>query len=74
MGQQQSAQLSPPLLGRFVEGRERPLVRGVDARVVLDQQGGDVHVLDTGEEEDGEEEETKEEEREESREEEERKR
>lgn len=51
MGQQQSAQLSPPLLGRFVEGRERPLVRGVDARVVLDQQGGDVHVLDAGEEE-----------------------
>lgn len=54
MGQQQSAQLSPPLLGRFVEGRERPLVRGVDARVVLDQQGGDVHVLDAGEEEEAE--------------------
>lgn len=48
MGQQQSAQLSPPLLGRLVQGGERPLVRGVDARVVLDQQGGDVHVLDGG--------------------------
>lgn len=50
MGQQQSAELSPPLLGRFVEGRKGPLVGGVDARVVLDQQGGDVHVLDAGEE------------------------
>lgn len=46
MSQQQRAQLGPPLLGRFVEGRERPLIRGVDARVVLDEQGGDVHVLD----------------------------
>lgn len=49
MGQQQSAELGPPLLGRLVEGRERPLVGGVDARVVLDQQGGDVHVLNAGE-------------------------
>lgn len=46
MGQQQGAQLGPSLLGRLVERREGPLVCGVDARVVLDQQGGDVHVLD----------------------------
>lgn len=45
VGQQQGAQLGPPLLRRFVERRERPLIGGVDARVVLDQQGGDVHVL-----------------------------
>lgn len=45
MGQQQSAQLGPPLLRRLVERRERPLIGGVDARVVLDQQGGDVNVL-----------------------------
>lgn len=45
MGQQQSAELGPSLLRRFVEGCERPLVGGVDARVVLDQQGGYVHVL-----------------------------
>lgn len=49
MGQQQGAQLGPPLLGRFVEGRERPFVCGIDAGVVLNQQGGDVHVLHTGE-------------------------
>lgn len=45
VGQQQGAQLGPPLLRRLVERRERPLISGVDARVVLDQQGGDVHVL-----------------------------
>lgn len=45
VGQQQRAQLSPALLRRFVERRERPLIGGVDARVVLDQQGGDVDVL-----------------------------
>lgn len=45
VGQQQGAQLGPPLLRRFMERRERPLISGVDARVVLDQQGGDVHVL-----------------------------
>lgn len=45
VGQQQSAQLGPPLLRRLVERRERPLIGGVDARVVLDQQGGDVNVL-----------------------------
>lgn len=33
-----------------MEGRKRPLVCGVDTRVVLDQEGGDVHVLDGGEE------------------------
>lgn len=49
MGQQQGAQLGPPLLGRFVEGGERPFVCGIDACVVLNQQGGDVHVLHTGE-------------------------
>lgn len=49
MGQQQGAQLGPPLLGRFVEGSERPFVRGIDACVVLNQQGGDVHVLHMGE-------------------------
>lgn len=49
MGQQQGAQLGPPLLGRFVEGSERPFVCGIDACVVLNQQGGDVHVLHTGE-------------------------
>lgn len=46
VGQQQSAQLGPPLLRRLVERRERPLIGGVDARVVLDQQGSDVNVLD----------------------------
>lgn len=50
MGQEQSAELSPPLLGRFVQGCKCPLVCGIDARVVLDQQGGYVHVLDRGEE------------------------
>lgn len=50
MGQQQSTELSPPLLRRLMEGSERPLVGGIDARVVLDQQGGYVHVLNTGEE------------------------
>lgn len=57
MGQQQSTELSPPLLGRFVEGSKRPLVCGVDTCVVLDQQGGDVHMLDRGKEVRGEEEE-----------------
>lgn len=46
MSQQQGAELSPPLLRRLVEGGKRPLVCGVDARVVLDQQGGNIHVLD----------------------------
>lgn len=46
VGQQQRTQLGPPLLRRLVERRERPLIGGVHARVVLDQQGGDVHVLD----------------------------
>lgn len=46
MGQKQSAQLGPPLLRRLVERRERPLIGGVDAGVVLDQQGGDVNVLE----------------------------
>lgn len=32
-------------MGCFVEGRECPLVSGIDARVVLDQQSGYVHVL-----------------------------
>lgn len=45
MGQQQSAELGPPLLGRFVERCERPFICGIDAGVVLDQQGCDVHVL-----------------------------
>lgn len=50
MGQQQRAQLGPPLLRRLVQRRERPLIGGVHARVVLDQQGGDVYVLDGGRE------------------------
>lgn len=45
VGQQQSAQLRPALLRRLVERRERPLIGGVDARVVLDQQSSDVNVL-----------------------------
>lgn len=50
MGQQQGTELSPSLLGRFMKGGERPLVRGVDACVVLDEQGGYVYVLGTREE------------------------
>ena len=53
MGQQQSAELRPPLLRCLMEGSERPLVCGVDAGVELDQQGGDIHVLDRGEEVEG---------------------
>lgn len=45
MGQQQGTQLRATLLRRLVERRERPLVRGVDAGVVLDQESCDVHVL-----------------------------
>lgn len=45
MGEQQGTQLGPTLLGRLVQRCEGPLVGGVDARVVLDQQGGDVHML-----------------------------
>lgn len=46
VGQQQGTQLGPALLGRLVEGRERPLVCGVHTRVVLDQQSRDVNVLE----------------------------
>lgn len=60
MGQEQSTELSPSLLGRFVEGSKRPLVCGVDACVVLDQQGGYVHVLDREKKVRGEEEEEEE--------------
>lgn len=48
MSQQQRTELRAPLLGRLVEGREGPLVRGVHTRVVLYQEGGDVHVLQGG--------------------------
>lgn len=48
MGQQQSAELSSSFLRRFVERSKSPLIRGIDTRVVLDQQGGYVHMLDTG--------------------------
>lgn len=46
MGQQQGTELGAAFLRRFVEGRESPLVGGVHTSVVLDEQGGDVHVLD----------------------------
>lgn len=51
VGQQESAQLSPPLLRRLMEGSKCPFVCGVDARVVLDEQGSYVHVLRMREEE-----------------------
>lgn len=50
MGEQQRAELSPPFLGRFVQGSKCPLVGCIDTRVVLDQQSSYVHVLDRGEE------------------------
>lgn len=43
--QQQGTQLRATLLGRLVQRRERPLVRGVDTSVELDEQGGDIDVL-----------------------------
>jgi len=48
MSQQQSAELSSPFLRRFVKGSKSPLVSGVHTSVVLDQQGGYVHVLNRG--------------------------
>lgn len=45
VSQQQSAELSATLLSGFMKGGERPLVRRVHTRVVLDQQGRNVHVL-----------------------------
>lgn len=49
MSQQQRTELRATLLGRLVEGREGPLIRSIHTRVVLDQKGGDVHVLRGGE-------------------------
>lgn len=45
MSQQQRAELCTTLLCRLVERRESPLVRRVHTCIVLDQQGGNVHVL-----------------------------
>lgn len=49
MSQQQGAELGAAFLRRFVEGGESPFVGGIHARVVLNQQGGYVHMLDGGE-------------------------
>ena len=42
MGQEQSAELGPALLGRLVQWGEAPLVGGVDNCGVLDEEGGNV--------------------------------
>ena len=42
VGQEQSAELGPALLGRLVQWGEAPLVGGVDNCGVLDEEGGNV--------------------------------
>lgn len=43
--QQQGTQLGASLLCSLVERSERPLIRGIHTRVVLDQQSRNIHML-----------------------------
>ncbi|KAF3850615.1 hypothetical protein F7725_012387 [Dissostichus mawsoni] len=45
VSQQQRAELRSALLRRLVERRESPFICSVHTRVVLDEEGGDVHML-----------------------------
>ena len=45
MQDEQGTELSAPLLGSLVKGSEIPTIGSIDWAVILDQQGGYIHML-----------------------------